>query len=79
MKIQIYGASCDKCRILEENARKAVDQLGIDCEIEKITDPDEIVECGIIMTPGLAIDNDIKSAGKLLSPDQIKDFIKEEE
>jgi small redox-active disulfide protein 2 len=79
MKIQILGTGCPKCKLLEENARKAVNELGIECEIEKVTDLDEIMEYGIMMTPGFAIDKDVKSAGKVLTPDQIMDYIQKEE
>jgi small redox-active disulfide protein 2 len=77
MKIQIIGTGCPKCRILLENAKKAADDLGVQYEIEKITDPDDIVEFGVMMTPGLAVNNDVKSAGKLLTTDQIKSILKE--
>ena len=75
MKIQILGTGCSKCKKLEENARKAVNELRVDCEIEKVTDLDQIMEYGIMMTPGFAIDKNVKSSGKILTPEQIKDFI----
>ena len=78
LRIQILGSGCPKCRKLEENTRKAVNDLAIDCTIEKITDLDEIMEYGIMMTPGFAIDKKVKSTGKLLTPDQIKDIIRKE-
>ena len=78
MTIQILGTGCPKCRKLEENARKAVSELAIDCEIEKVTDLDEILEYGIMMTPGLAINKKVKSVGKVLAPDQIKEIIGKE-
>ncbi|MBN1697521.1 MAG: TM0996/MTH895 family glutaredoxin-like protein [Spirochaetales bacterium] len=78
MKIQILGTGCPKCKKLEENARKAIAELDGDFEIEKVTDLNEIMEYGILMTPGLAIDNNVKSAGKILTPEQIKDFIQKE-
>ena len=79
MKIQILGTGCPKCRLLEENARKAVAELGSDYEIEKVTDLNEIMEYGIMMTPGFAIDKNVKSVGKVLTTTQIKDFIQKEE
>jgi len=79
MKIQILGTGCPKCKKLEENARKAIAELNGDFEIEKVTDLDEIMEYGIMMTPGFAIDKKVKSVGKILTPDQIKDFIQKEE
>ncbi|MBN2444648.1 MAG: TM0996/MTH895 family glutaredoxin-like protein [Spirochaetales bacterium] len=78
MKIQILGAGCPKCRKLEENALKAIAELVGDFEIEKVTDLNEIMEYGIMMTPGFAIDKNVKSVGKVLTPDQIKDFIQKD-
>jgi small redox-active disulfide protein 2 len=75
MTIQILGTGCPRCKKLEENARKAVNELAISCKIEKVTDLNEIMEYGIIMTPGLAIDKKVKSVGKVLTPEQIKAFI----
>ena len=75
MKIQILGTGCPKCKKLEENARKAITELDGDYEIEKVTDLNEIMEYGIMMTPGLAINKHVKSVGKLLTPDQIKVLI----
>lgn len=71
MKIQILGAGCPKCKQLEANARTAVADKGIDAVIEKVTDSDEIMEMGVMMTPALVIDGEVKSVGKVLSPDQI--------
>ncbi|MBN2737933.1 MAG: TM0996/MTH895 family glutaredoxin-like protein [Spirochaetales bacterium] len=78
MKIQILGAGCPKCKLLEENARKALAELGNNFEIEKVTDLNEIMEYGIMMTPGFAIDKNVKSVGKVLTTEQIKDFIQKE-
>ena len=71
-KIQILGAGCPKCRKLTENAKAAARELGVDCEIEKITDINEIMKFGVMLTPALAVDGDVKSVGKVLSADEIK-------
>ncbi|MBN1524944.1 MAG: TM0996/MTH895 family glutaredoxin-like protein [Spirochaetales bacterium] len=75
MTIQILGTGCPKCRLLEENARKAVAQLEGEFKIEKVTDLNEIMEYGIMMTPGLAVDKEVKSVGKVLTSDQIKELL----
>lgn len=75
MKIQILGTGCPKCKTLNENAENAVKELGIDCEVEKVTDMDEILSFGVMMTPALAIDGIVKSTGKVLSSDEIKKLI----
>ncbi len=71
-KIQILGTGCPKCNQLEQNARMAVQQLGLQAEIVKVKDIQEIMQMGVMMTPGLAIDGAVKSSGKLLSVDEIK-------
>lgn len=72
MKIQILGSGCPKCKQLAANAQAAANELGLDCQIEKVTDIRAIMDFGVMMTPALAVDGEVKSAGKLLSVDQIK-------
>jgi len=74
-KIQILGTGCPKCKKLAENAEKAVRELEGDYEIVKVTDINEIVKFGVMMTPALAVDNVVKSAGKVLSPEEIKKIL----
>ncbi|HPN84886.1 MAG TPA: thioredoxin family protein [Victivallales bacterium] len=76
MKIQILGTGCPKCKQLAENTEKAAIELGVKFEIEKVTDINKIMEFGVMMTPALAIDGTVKSSGKLLSPEEIKKFLK---
>jgi small redox-active disulfide protein 2 len=76
-KIQILGTGCPKCQKLTENAKAAADQLGLDYELEKITDLAEITKFGVMMTPALAVDGQVKSAGKLLDAEAIKPLIQE--
>lgn len=71
MLIQILGTGCPKCKALEAHAKEAIKMGNIDATVEKITHMDEIMEMGVMMTPALAIDGVVKSAGKLLSKDQI--------
>jgi len=75
-KIQILGTGCPKCNQLMINAEKAVRELGGDHEIIKVTDINEIMTFGVIMTPALAVDGSVKSVGKVMSPDEIKKFLK---
>lgn len=71
MKIQILGTGCPKCRQLEANAREAVAAKGVEAEIEKVTDIDQIMEMGVMITPALVIDGEVRSVGKVLTIDQI--------
>ena len=72
MKVQILGTGCPKCKTLTQNAESAVKELGIDCEVEKVTDIDQILSFGVMMTPALAIDGEVKSSGKVLTSGEIK-------
>jgi len=66
---------CAKCNKLEENVRTAAQQLGIEYEIEKIKDINVITGFGVMLTPALVIDGQVKSAGKLLTVDEIRDML----
>ncbi len=76
MIIQILGTGCPKCKKLTENAEKAVKEAGIQAQVVKVTQLDEIMKFGVMMTPALAIDGQVKSVGKILSPDEIQKFLK---
>lgn len=75
MKIQILGTGCPKCKKLTEAADVAAKELGVDYELEKVTDINDIMAMGVMMTPGIAIDGVVKSTGKVLSPEEIKEFL----
>jgi small redox-active disulfide protein 2 len=72
MKIQILGTGCAKCKALTENVEKAVRELGLDAEIEKVTGIREIMQFKVLMTPGLVIEGQVKAAGRVVSPEEIK-------
>jgi len=72
MLIQILGSGCAKCKKLAENAESAAKELGVEYVLEKVTDLNKMADFGVMMTPALAIDGEVKSAGKVLSPDEIK-------
>ena len=74
-KIQILGTGCPKCKKLAENAEAAVKDLGIECDIEKVTNINEIMGFGVMMTPALAVDGEVKVVGKVPSPDDIKGML----
>jgi small redox-active disulfide protein 2 len=76
MKVQILGAGCSKCKILEQHAREAVAELGIQAEVEKVTDIETIMGMGVMMTPALAIDGTVKSVGRVLTKDQVAGYLK---
>jgi small redox-active disulfide protein 2 len=74
-KLQVLGTGCPKCKKLAENAQAAVDDLGLDCSVEKVTDINAIMKFGVMMTPALAIDGQVKVVGKVPSPDEIKQML----
>ncbi len=74
-KLQILGTGCPKCKKLTEATEQAARELGIQFEIEKVTDIDKILEFGVMMTPALAVDGVVKVVGKVPTPNEIKPFI----
>lgn len=75
-KIQILGTGCAKCKKLAENAEAAAKKSGIEYEVEKVTDINEIMKFGVMLTPGLAIDGEVKVVGKVPSAEEIEEIIK---
>ena len=72
MKIEIYGTGCAKCKKLFENALQAA---GRDAQVVKVEDIQQIISAGIMTTPAIAIDGQVRSVGKLLSVEEIKKLI----
>jgi small redox-active disulfide protein 2 len=78
MKITILGSGCPNCRLLEAQARRAVEELGLkEVEVEHIYDIEKIIEMGVMMTPALLIDGEIKTMGRIPPVEQIKNWLKE--
>ena len=76
MKIQILGTGCPKCKKLTQHAEEAVKALGLEAEIEKVTQINDILKFGVMITPAVAIDGTVKSVGKLLSVEEMKGLLK---
>ncbi len=74
-KIQILGTGCKRCHDLTSNAEKAVQELGIEAEIEKVTQIQDIMKFQILMTPGLVINGQVKAAGRIPSVEEIKQML----
>lgn len=75
MKIEILGTGCPKCKMTEKIVRKAVDELGVQAEIIKIEDLQEIINRGIIMPPVVVIDGETKIVGHVPSADEVKKLL----
>lgn len=78
MTIKILGSGCTKCKQLEANALEAVKESGLECSVEKVTNINDIMNYGVMLTPALAIDEEVKSVGKMLSVNNIKEILKKQ-
>ena len=76
MKIEILGTGCPKCKKLYENVQQALKETRKEAEVVKIEDIKKITEYGVMMSPALAVDGEVKAVGKVLSTDEIKTLIK---
>ena len=73
--IQVLGPGCAKCEKLKKNVEEAVEQSGVEATVEKITDIMQITSFGVMATPALAIDGEVKSVGKVLSSGDIEELL----
>lgn len=71
-RIEVFGPGCAKCVRLYENARAAVDALGLECELEKVMDIERMIAAGIMMTPALVVDGAVVSSGRVLSVSELE-------
>ena len=77
MEIKILGSGCKKCISLTENTKSAVEELGLDANISKVTDFADIAAYGVMSTPALVVDEKVVSFGKVLKPKEIKKLLNE--
>jgi small redox-active disulfide protein 2 len=76
MKIEVLGPGCPKCDQLAENVKQAADQVGIEYDLEKVADIVTITAYGVMMTPALVIDGEVKFFGKVPSVEELKGYLK---
>lgn len=74
-RIQVYGPGCQKCQVLAARAEQAARELGLECDIEKVSDMKAIVDAGILSTPALAVDGAMKIQGRVPTVTQIKEML----
>ena len=74
-KLQILGTGCPKCQKLTELTEKAAQELGVDYEFEKVKDINEIMSYGVMITPALAVNGEVRLAGKVPSVEEIKKIV----
>ena len=75
MEIKILGTGCPKCDKLENETRLAAEEMGLDCTIEKISQVKEIMAYGVMITPALVVDGEVKAVGKVPARDEIKGLL----
>jgi small redox-active disulfide protein 2 len=75
MKIEVVGPGCGRCIATEKNVKEAVKQLGIQAEITKVTDVTEFAKRGVMFTPGVIIDGQVKVSGKIPTINEIKEIL----
>jgi len=75
MRIEILGMGCPKCKKLYENAQAAVKELNAQADVAKVEDIQKITDYGVMTTPAIVIDGEIKAAGRIPAPDEIKSWI----
>ena len=75
MKIQVLGPGCARCNTLADNTKAAADELGLDYELVKVTNLKEIASFGVMNTPALAIDGQVKFAGKVPGSEELKNIL----
>lgn len=76
MKIQVLGPGCKSCNQLMENVSEALSSLGVEGEVVKVTDFNEIMSHGVMMTPGLVVDGTVKAVGRVPSVEELKSMLK---
>ncbi len=75
-KIQVLGGGCSKCIILAEEVEKAAEALGVEIQLEKVTDYQKIMEFGVMTTPALVVDGKVQFSGKVLKAEALKEYLK---
>ena len=78
MIIKILGIGCSNCKKLEANAKKAVEELGTEATIEKVTDMKDIMGYGVMRTPAIVVNEKVKMYGKVCTVDEIKKYINDD-
>jgi small redox-active disulfide protein 2 len=73
--LHVLGTGCPKCRQLTENVKAAAEAAGIEYELVKVTDLNEIMAFGVMLTPALAVDGEVKVAGEVPAPDALRDML----
>ncbi len=76
MKLEILGPGCKRCQQLAENTKAAVEALGVQADVVKVTDIQAIMGYGIMATPALVVDGQVRLSGRVATPDEIRDLLR---
>lgn len=74
-EIRVLGTGCAKCKKLEDVTREAAEEMGIDFNLEKVSELDKIMEYGVMMTPALVVDGEVKASGKIPGTEDLKKML----
>lgn len=77
IEIKVLGPGCANCKRLEQIARKAIDKLAVEANLVKVTDYQQIVDLGVMSTPGLIVNDKVVSSGRIPSEDEVTAWVKE--
>lgn len=75
MKIEVLGTGCAKCEKLKKNVEKAIEKLSLNATVEKVSELSEIMKYGVMSTPALVVDGQVKASGKSLSVEEITEML----
>ena len=75
-KVEILGPGCQKCKFVEEQVKKAIEELGVDAKVEEVKDTDKIVEYGVMITPAVVVDGKVKAEGNPPSKEELEKWLK---
>lgn len=78
MEIKVLGPGCINCQTLEKNTIDALSELGVSANVDKVTDVNQYADYGVMMTPALVVNGNLKVSGRVPAKDEIKKWIEEE-
>ena len=78
MLVEVFGPGCARCRKVKENVQKAAAEAGVKIELREVSDVREMAQRGVTFTPGVAVDGELKSKGRIPDIDEIKQWLRAE-
>jgi small redox-active disulfide protein 2 len=75
-KVEILGVGCQKCKFVEKRVRETIEELGIEAEVEEVTDMGKIMKYGVMVTPAVVVDGSVKAEGRIPTREEIKKWLR---